>query len=391
KFDLLDEVIASNPFHTNHFAWIDFGVGHIASAPVTLPEPSDRVAVLQMRPVAAAEVQDRREFYKYERGRLAGGFFRGGRDAMLALGAAFRAELATLFTEGSRTNEQAVLNYLSARNPELFSFYYGDYPSVLTNWDFIRADLSTVFLNLRHSREFAMWENGLAVCQAIERSVEAGALTLTIDERAHWLDEHLIAAYYAGKIAVAQRTARQLVGECMDSSWFTEHRERILRNLSFVPLHAGGPEGVPERRPSGTTLRLTGAPLVSVIVPVHNGAHTLERAVRSALEQTWQRLEVIIVDDASTDGSTAVAAQLARADVRVRAFSRAAPSGRPGAARDDAVAASSGEYIALLDQDDWWLPDKLELQLSRFQSTGAAVVYGDAYRAVGDPPAGYEL
>lgn len=96
--------------------------------------------------------------------------------------------------------------------------------------------------------------------------------------------------------------------------------------------------------------------LVSVVVPVRNGETFLGEALESALAQTWEPLEVIVVDDGSTDGSARVAAGFPR----VRLL-RQAPQGQ-ATARNQAVAASRGELLAFLDADDLWPSTKLEVQ-----------------------------
>lgn len=99
-------------------------------------------------------------------------------------------------------------------------------------------------------------------------------------------------------------------------------------------------------------------PKVSVIVPAYNAAETLEAAVRSALAQTDSDLEVVIVDDASTDSTFAVASSLSGADGRVRVLRNTKNSGA-SASRNRAIESSTGDWIALLDADDAWLPDRL--------------------------------
>jgi glycosyltransferase involved in cell wall biosynthesis len=100
---------------------------------------------------------------------------------------------------------------------------------------------------------------------------------------------------------------------------------------------------------------------VSVIIPTYNYGRYLGEAIESALKQTYPPLEVIVVDDGSTDGTPQV---LAAFGGRVRAVHQG--NAGVGAARNKGIAVARGEYIALLDSDDVWLPDKLELQMSRF-------------------------
>lgn len=105
------------------------------------------------------------------------------------------------------------------------------------------------------------------------------------------------------------------------------------------------------------------APLVSVVVPVYNGAKYVRAALDSALGQTYPAVEVVAVDDGSTDESAAVLASYGSRLVVVRQ-----PNAGVAAARNAGIQASRGELIAFLDQDDWWLPEKIERQVACFQA-----------------------
>ena len=106
------------------------------------------------------------------------------------------------------------------------------------------------------------------------------------------------------------------------------------------------------------------APLVTVVVPVYNGARWLPATLRSALAQTHTALDVIVVDDGSTDDSLAVAEGFATGDDRVRVLRQA--NGGVAAARNLALAHARGAFLAPLDADDLWAPTKIERQLARF-------------------------
>lgn len=99
-------------------------------------------------------------------------------------------------------------------------------------------------------------------------------------------------------------------------------------------------------------------PLVSVVIPVFNGERFLAEAIKSALDQSYQPLELIVVDDGSRDTSAAIARGLP--GVRVIEQEHAGP----GAARNRGIAASSGELLAFLDADDLLPGDKVERQAS---------------------------
>jgi glycosyltransferase involved in cell wall biosynthesis len=107
--------------------------------------------------------------------------------------------------------------------------------------------------------------------------------------------------------------------------------------------------------------------MVSIVVPVFNGEQTVERALRSVLAQTWPGLEVIVIDDCSKDRSAAIVAAID--DPRVQLIRLAANSGA-GRARNLGVGASSGEYCAFLDADDYWHPEKIARQLAAARRHG---------------------
>lgn len=123
-------------------------------------------------------------------------------------------------------------------------------------------------------------------------------------------------------------------------------------------------------------------PLVSVVMPVHNSAATLGASVRSVLAQTHTDVELLITDDASTDDSMDLLQDLARQDERVHP--RAAPEqGGAAKARNLALARARGEYVAFLDSDDMWLPEKLERQLA-FAAGGTPLTFTSYYKVDGD-------
>ena len=116
------------------------------------------------------------------------------------------------------------------------------------------------------------------------------------------------------------------------------------------------------------------SPSVSVIIPTFNRASVVGRAARSVLSQTYEDLELIIVDDNSSDNTADVVEALA--DPRVR-FLRRPDTGGASAARNTGIAEARGDLVAFVDSDDEWLPMKMELQVDRLLDGDprAAVVY----------------
>ncbi len=105
-------------------------------------------------------------------------------------------------------------------------------------------------------------------------------------------------------------------------------------------------------------------PEVSVIIPTHNRANLLKRAIKSVLSQGYRDFELIIVDDASTDGTESTVNNFQ--DSRIKYVCHQKNKGG-SAARNTGIQMSKGKYIGLLDDDDQWLPDKLSKQVDRFR------------------------
>jgi succinoglycan biosynthesis protein ExoO len=117
-------------------------------------------------------------------------------------------------------------------------------------------------------------------------------------------------------------------------------------------------------------------PKVSVIVPAHNVERYVEGAVASALAQTLGELEVIVVDDASDDDTARVVAAIG--DRRLQLL-RNERNGGPAQARNRALQAAKGEWIAFLDADDWFAPERLEVLLRLATEAGTDLVADDMY------------
>jgi glycosyltransferase involved in cell wall biosynthesis len=111
-------------------------------------------------------------------------------------------------------------------------------------------------------------------------------------------------------------------------------------------------------------------PKVSVIIPTYNRAEYLCSAIRSVLSQTFQDFEIIVVDDASTDNTNEIVDGFN--DSRIKYIRHETNKGG-SAARNTGIKMSSGEYIAFLDDDDEWLPEKLELQVNLMENSSPKV------------------
>ncbi|MEM8828125.1 MAG: glycosyltransferase family 2 protein [Cyanobacteria bacterium P01_G01_bin.19] len=103
-------------------------------------------------------------------------------------------------------------------------------------------------------------------------------------------------------------------------------------------------------------------PLVSVVIPTYNRADLILRAINSVCSQTYQNWEIIVVDDCSEDNTSAIVKEKIMNNSRLRYYCHSDNLGG-SAARNTGIEQARGEYVAFLDSDDVWLPQKLELQL----------------------------
>ena len=117
-------------------------------------------------------------------------------------------------------------------------------------------------------------------------------------------------------------------------------------------------------------------PKVSVIIPTYNREHFIAKTIRSVLEQTYGDFEIVIVDDGSTDGTRK---ELEQFGSKIKIVTQ--PNSERAVSRNNGVRNSSGKYIAFLDSDDLWIPDKLKSQVEILDSNPEIILtYGQSLR-----------
>jgi glycosyltransferase involved in cell wall biosynthesis len=116
---------------------------------------------------------------------------------------------------------------------------------------------------------------------------------------------------------------------------------------------------------------------VSVIIPIYNASSTIERAIKSVLSQTYKLIEVIIVNDGSTDDTSQRLASFG-SDIRIINQENQGRS----AARNRGIKVANGEYVAFLDADDWWMPEKLEESIAILEQDQDTALVHSAYLVV---------
>ncbi len=124
-----------------------------------------------------------------------------------------------------------------------------------------------------------------------------------------------------------------------------------------------------------------GKELISVIIPIYNVAPYLDRCIESVCNQTYRNLQIILVDDGSTDDSVTICDRCALKDGRIVVIHK--ENGGLVSARKAGLKVASGEYVAYVDGDDWIEPDMYEQLINRMQDVGADLVESDAFIDMG--------
>lgn len=119
---------------------------------------------------------------------------------------------------------------------------------------------------------------------------------------------------------------------------------------------------------------------VSIITPYYNGSKFIEDAVQSVLAQSYGNFEMLIINDASPDNPNDLLHELQARDARIKVYQHEENKGI-AAARNTAIKSATGELFALLDQDDMWLPEKLQIQVDEFsKNREVGLVFSNYYR-----------
>jgi glycosyltransferase involved in cell wall biosynthesis len=114
-------------------------------------------------------------------------------------------------------------------------------------------------------------------------------------------------------------------------------------------------------------------PSVSVIIPAYNAEAFIGETLESVQNQTFRNIEILVIDDGSTDATAGIAGRFAEGDGRFRVIAK--PNGGVGSARNRGLAEARGEFVAFLDADDLWHPEKLAAQFDALARSGDAAAF----------------
>lgn len=123
--------------------------------------------------------------------------------------------------------------------------------------------------------------------------------------------------------------------------------------------------------------------LVSIIMPSYNAEKFIKESINSVLAQTYQNWELLITDDVSKDNTVSIVKQYAKNEPRIKLVEKT-NNGGAGVARNDSILRARGRYIAFLDSDDLWMPEKLSKQISFMQHNKVPFSYTGYQKFTGD-------
>lgn len=124
--------------------------------------------------------------------------------------------------------------------------------------------------------------------------------------------------------------------------------------------------------------------LVSVIIPCYNAESYLPETIESVLNQTYSNLELLIVNDCSTDRTKEIIMEYSKSDERIKYFETSSPSGSPALPRNIGLDNANGFFISFLDSDDLWIPDKLNKQIEFYIRTKHRFIFSNCEKMTSD-------
>ena len=244
KFEALTRAVALDPFRTTHFAWVDFGLAHVARTEHVdedrvFIETPDRVRLLQMCPLDHSVLDDRAHHLQYRRGHFAGGLMTGRADHLQEYCRVVELELQRALEDRFAPLDEQLLELAVVQAPELFCFHHGDYDHVLANYRLLRGSAENLTYQLRTWRWAERWPPAAELAAAVVRSVTEGTMVCHGAALAQLLEECFIVSYHAhGDLSLARRCAS------LYAQWahadpdfrdeFLRSEIRVRQNLGFV-------------------------------------------------------------------------------------------------------------------------------------------------------------
>ncbi len=247
----------------------------------------------------------------------------------------------------------------------------------LARWFFVEEDYARTLENIEFSRFIAPNPHPRIILCEIRTLIQLGrfsealaAIELELPRKTKTLDLLLLKSTVLRKIELANDAPPDQVGsaqlDALNEAFLTTGLAPLRKRCAGLPVSLANIVANAEPATSRQDAKL------SVIVPAFNAAETIAWVLDSLLRQTWRNLEIIVVDDLSTDNTCEIVEDIAKTDSRVRLIRQSVNSGAYPA-RNVGVRNSTGELVMIHDSDDWSHPQRIEMQIEALFANPHAV------------------
>jgi len=195
KFDFMESAINLNPFNSNHFIWMDFGINHVANNREKIHEwincVPDKIKQLCINPYV--ENVENKEMFQYIYHHTAGGLFTGSKENLLKYSELFKLKTEQIYNEEWYQIDEAVMTMVQRENPDLFDFFYGDYQGIISNYlspinnISLILDASQKYINVNNTEKAY---NVLCYCSKYFENNICDELIF------RYIEQHIIVDYY---------------------------------------------------------------------------------------------------------------------------------------------------------------------------------------------------
>ncbi len=247
KVDLMMEVAKSNPYQSSHFAWIDFGISHVADTyninwPQIVRELPQQVKLYILLSTTPTETKNRQFFYASNRGRVAAGFFSGTEASLSKFQELCDKEFKQMLKGTYRAMEEQIMAVVTTENPKLYAYAYGDYTGVLLNFCNIRRDIDLIMLNLERCRMKGLHYMATDIAKQLVTSLRNGYIRFTIRPSYKYtffiLHSGYISSYYIDRkfatyLAKITRICHHKAHRKL-KKFIMDHYSNVRANLNFV-------------------------------------------------------------------------------------------------------------------------------------------------------------
>lgn len=243
KFHLLRQACQDNPFNSTHFAWIDFGLAHVADTSFVEEDKPfnitiDKVRLLHMRSFKPAEVNNKDFWARHIFGNICAGYITAGRSQMLQFCHHFDRISREWLAVGYAPLEDHFFPVIILAQPDLFDFYYGDYKSLLSNYKHLRQDFNTMLFDLRCCRDNEDYERGCHLGRMIVKDYPE-FLKISVVEFSFALEEYYINAFYHNQ-QLAKEVARRYIhlahNNAIVAKQYKANKNNLDANFGFLQL-----------------------------------------------------------------------------------------------------------------------------------------------------------